>query len=83
VRLVSMRKVLEKLSESQIEGYQDVERNMKFLFTTCNQKKLISKIKGRNLKHNIANIKMRIDKQYALDFAVKVAKMAESIAKDS
>jgi len=53
-----------------------------FLFKSCNQKKLISKLKKRNLKHNIANLKVKLDKQYALSFGVKVAYMADVIAQE-
>jgi len=54
---------------------------MDFLFTSCNQVKL-SKLKGRNLKHHIANLKVKLEKRYALSFGVQVASTAESIIQE-
>jgi len=82
VQLVPMIRILERLGEALVTGpgNQEVEKNMEFLFTSCNQKKLNSKLKGRNLKHNIANLKVKLEKQYKLSFAVQVANTADSIA---
>jgi len=51
------------------------------LFTSCNQEKL-TKLKGRNLKHHIANLKVKLEKRYALSFGVRVANTAETIAQE-
>jgi len=82
VQLVPMIRILERLGQALVTGpgNQEVEKNMEFLFTSCNQKKLNSKLKGRNLKHNIANLKVKLEKQYKLSFAVQVANTADSIA---
>jgi len=60
--------------------YEEIERRIEFLFTSCNQKKLNTKIKQRSLKHHIGNLKVKLEKQYALSFAVRVANIADSIA---
>merc|ERR1719494_925114 len=80
VQLIPMSKILQKLGEEFASENQEVEKSMEFLFTSCNQKKLNSKLKGRNLKHNISNLKVKLEKQYALRFAVQVATTADSIA---
>jgi len=80
VQLIPMNKILQKLGEEFASENQEVEKSMEFLFTSCNQKKLNSKLKGRNLKHNISNLKVKLEKQYALRFAVQVATTADSIA---
>lgn len=78
VQLVPILKVLEKMrSEEEIH---DVEKYLDFLFTACNQRKLINKLKSRNLKHNIANLRLKLQKQYALNFSIKVAQAADAIA---
>jgi len=83
VHRIPMSKILRKLKEDDFEFEdQEVEKNMKFLFTSCNQKKLNSKLKGRNLKHNISNLKLKLEKQYALRFAVQVANTADSIVQE-
>jgi hypothetical protein len=84
VRLVQMIAILEKMMEDQTTAESaDVQKSyVEFLFKTCNQKKLNTKLKKRNLKHNIANLKVKLDKQYALSFAVKVATTAEAIIQE-
>jgi len=82
VQLIPMSKILQKLGEEFASENQEVEKSMEFLFTSCNQKKLNSKLKGRNLKHNISNLKVKLEKQYALRFAVQVATTADSIAQE-
>jgi len=83
VQLIPMHKILQKMSEEIAEENQEMEKCIEFLFTNCNQKKLNSKLKGRNLKHNISNLKLKLEKQYALSFAVQVATTADTIAMDS
>jgi len=80
VQLIPMSDILRRLEDEFSSENQEVEKNMEFLFTSCNQKKLNSKLKGRNLKHNISNLKVKLEKQYALRFAVQVATTADSIA---
>merc|ERR1712173_335856 len=46
------------------------------------QQKLNTKLKKRNLKHNIANLKVKLEKQHCLSFAVRIANIADSIAKE-
>jgi len=83
VQLIPMSKILQKMSEKIAQENQEIEKCIEFLFTNCNQKKLNSKLKGRNLKHNISNLKVKLEKQYALSFAVQVATTADTIAMDS
>jgi len=82
VKIIPMSKILEKLGEEFASENQKVDKSMEFLFTNCNQKKLNSKLKGRNLKHNISNLKVKLEKQYALRFAVQVATTGDSIAQE-
>jgi len=84
VNKVQMFTILERMTQDRtIVESTDVQKNyVDFLFKSCNQKKLNRKLKKRNLKHNIANLKVKLDKQYALSFAVKVANTADVIAQE-
>jgi len=82
VQLIPMEKILQKMSEGFMPCHQEVEKSIEFLFTSCNQKKLNGKLKGRNLKHSISNLKMKLDKQHALRFALQVKSVADFIARD-
>merc|ERR550534_1138241 len=83
VKVLPLLRILERMGERlKTDQNQDVEKCVQFLFNSCNQKKLNSKLKTRNLKHNIANLKVKLDKQYSLSFAVKVANTADTIAKE-
>jgi len=84
VRLLQMVTILEKMKEQHtaVESADVQKSYVEFLFKTCNQKKLNTKLKKRNLKHNIANLKVKLDKQYKLSFAVKVATTAEAIVQE-
>jgi len=84
VKTVAMATVLERMMNwvTTLESV-DVQKYVEFLFKTCNQKKLNSKLKRRNLKHNISNLRVKLEKQYALSFAVKVANMADVIAHEN
>jgi len=82
VQLIPMSKILQKLGKEFASENREVEKSMEFLFTSCNQKKLNSKLKGRNLMHNISNLKVKLEKQYALRFAVQIATTADSIAQE-
>jgi len=80
VKLVPMNKILQKMNEELIFDGQEFAKGMEFLFTSCNQKKLNSKLQSRNLRHNILNLKLKLQKQHDLSFAVQVASTADSIA---
>merc|ERR1719419_2017014 len=84
VKKVQMVTILERMMKDKTAVEKaDVQRNyVDFLFKSCNQKKLNSKLKKRNLKHNIANLKVKLDKQHALSFAVKVANTADVIVQE-
>jgi len=82
VRLVPMIKIMQKIDEEFVESDEKVEKSMEFLFTACNQKKLNCKLTGRSLKHNIANCKIKLQKQHSLSFAVQVSKTADTIAQE-
>jgi len=81
VVLIPMKLILERL-RNQACSYQDLVKKVEFLFTTCDRSKLNGKLKSRNLKHNITNLKLKLEKQYALSFAVTVANTAEEMTND-
>lgn len=80
VKVTSLAKILERMGGETFE--EDIEKQIEFLFQTCNQKKLNTKLKKRNIKHNIMNIKMQLKKQNYLSFAVRVVNKADEIAKE-
>jgi len=82
IRVVPLIRILERMAGKQIPENPGLEKCLQFLFSTCNQKKLSSKLKTRNLKHNIANLKVKLDKQHSLAFAVRLSSVAEKIAED-
>jgi len=83
LKLVSLDTILQRLGGDYSELFSgNIEKQMHFLFMSCNQKKLNTKLKKRNLKHNIANLKVKLEKQHALSFAVRIANIADSIAKE-
>merc|ERR1719445_1590769 len=79
IKIVPMESILFAMKD-QLTDFQDIERSIDFLFNSCNQKKLNTKLKARNLKHNISNLRLKSEKQYALSFAVRVAELADFIA---
>jgi len=79
--VVPMRRILEKLHEELLESKVDVKKSVDFLFNSCNQLKLC-KLKGRNLKHHIANLRVKLDKRNALSLGVQVAATAESMIQE-
>jgi len=81
VVLIPMKLILERL-RNEACSYQDLAKKVEFLFTTCDRSKLNGKLKSRNLKHNITNLKLKLEKQYALSFAVTVANTAEEMTND-
>jgi len=81
VHIIPMSRVLEKMSEEHIENENEIKKSLDFLFTSCNQEKL-SKLKGRNLKHHIANLKVKLEKRHALSFGVRIANTAETILQE-
>jgi len=81
VQVVPMNKILENMGEDYLASKNEINKSIDFLFTSCNQEKL-TKLKGRNLKHHIANLKVKLEKRYALSFGVRVANTAETIAQE-
>jgi len=79
IQLVPMLSILNRM-RGQWADVGEMEKSIDFLFNSCNPKKLNIKLKARNLKHNISNLKMRLEKQYALSFAVRVSELADCIA---
>jgi len=77
MKLVMLETILDRLGGDYQDG--NIEKQMEFLFLSCNQKKLHTKLKQRNLKHNIANLKVKLEKQHCLSFAVRIANIADSI----
>lgn len=83
LKLVSLDQILQRLGGDYSELFSgNIDKQMQFLFLSCNQKKLNTKLKKRNLKHNIANLKVKLEKQHCLSFAVRIANIADSIAKE-
>jgi len=80
VKVIPLSKILERMTDHIFDG--GVEKQLDFLFNECNQKKLNTKLRKRNLEHNIQNIKLKLKKQHCLSFAVRVAKVADMIAKE-
>merc|ERR1739838_437594 len=79
IQILSMLNILFSMS-NQWADVEEMERSMNFLFNSCNPKKLNTKLKARNLKHNISNLRQKLEKQYNLSFAVRVGEMADAIA---
>jgi len=79
VTLIPLLRILENLRERGF-AFDDLEKNLNFLFNSCNQKKLSRKYRTRNGKHNIANLKAKLAKLHALKFSIIVARTADSIA---
>jgi len=83
LKLVPLDQILQRLGGDYSELFSgNIDKQMQFLFLSCNQKKLNTKLKKRNLKHNIANLKVKLEKQHCLSFAVRIANIADSIAKE-
>jgi hypothetical protein len=80
IKVIPLNKILERMTDHIFDG--GVEKQLDFLFRECNQKKLNTKLRKRNLEHNIQNIKLKLKKQHCLSFAVRVAKVADMIAKE-
>jgi len=80
VKLIPLTKILARMSEDIFD--EDIEKQMDFLFNDCNQKKLNTKVKKRNLKHNMQNLKAKLEKQHCLSFAVRVVNVADGIARE-
>jgi len=81
VHVLPMSRILEKLCEEHFANKSEMKKSIDFLFTSCNQEKL-TKLKGRNLKHHIANLKVKLEKRYALSFGVRVANIAKTIMQE-
>jgi len=79
IQLVPMLNILNRMQE-QWTDHDEMEKSIDFLCNSCNHKKLITTVKARNLKHNISNLQLKLEKQYALSFAVRVAEIADSVA---
>jgi len=79
IHVLPMIDILNRMKDDWSE-YDEMEKRIEFLFNTCNQKKLNTKLKPRSLKHHIVNLRVKLEKQYALSFAVRVARIADFIA---
>jgi len=80
VKLIPLTKILARMSEDIFDT--DVEKQLDFLFDDCNQKKLNTKVKKRNLKHSIQNLQAKLEKQHCLSFALRVVDVADAIARE-
>jgi len=81
VHIIPMSSILEKMGEEHVENKNEMKKRLDFLFTSCNQEKL-TRLKGRSLKHHIANLKVKLEKRRALSFGVRVANIAETISQE-
>lgn len=81
VKVTPLACILERMVGETLQ--EDIAKQIEFLFCTCNQKKLNTKLKKRNIKHNIMNLNMQLQKQNYLSFAVRVVNKADEIAKES
>lgn len=79
IQIFTLESILNRMT-GQWTDLCEMERSIEFLFNLCNQKKLNTKLKARNLKHNISSLRLKLEKQYNLRFAVRVAEAANSIA---
>jgi len=79
-KIIPMCEILERMPDCMFRA--NIETKLNFLFEKCNQKKLNTKLKERNLKHTIHNLKVKLEKQECLTFAIRVVRMADEIAKE-
>lgn len=79
VKIVPMLDILRRM-KNECKDFEEMKKNVEFLFSSCNQKKLNTKLKPRNLRHNIVSLRLKLEKQYDLSFAVRVASIADSLA---
>jgi len=82
VQLIPLIRILERLGEDVCRQNRDLSKSLDFLFTACDQRKLHGKLKGRNLRHNIISLKVKIAKRCGLSFGVQVASIARSIMQE-
>jgi len=80
VEIIPLAKILMRMAEYMVDG--EIEKQLRFLFIDCNQKKLNTKLKKRNLRHNIQTLKAKLEKQNCLRFAVRVVNVADAIARE-
>jgi len=81
VQLIPLIRILERLGEDVCRN-RDLNKSLDFLFTECDHRKLHGKLKGRNLRHNINSLKVKIAKRCGLSFGVQVASIARSIMQE-
>jgi len=79
VQIVPLVKIISRMKEEWSDS-ERMKESLDFLFNSCNYKKLNSKVKPRSLRHNVANLKSRLEKHHMLWFGVSVGKVADEIA---
>jgi len=79
IQIVPMIDILNRMKDDWSD-YDEMKKRIGFLFNTCDKKKHKSKLRSRCLKHHIVNLRVKLEKQYALSFAVRVARIADYIA---
>merc|ERR1719419_171526 len=80
VKIISFQNILGRMMGETFE--EDIEKQVNFLYLNCNQRKLNTKLRNRNLKHNIKNLSLQLEKQSNLNFAVRFVNKADEIAKE-
>jgi len=80
LKLLPLKDILDRMVDESF--HLEVDKLVNFLYESCNQKKLATKLTKRNIGHNITNLKTSLRKQRNLTFAVRVANKADEIAKE-
>jgi len=81
VKVIPFLRILQRLRD-KFHPHQKIGKCVEFLFTSFDRKKFRGKLKARSLKHNIANLKLKLEKQYFLNFAINAATTADCITID-
>jgi len=79
IHIIQMLNILNRMKDDWSE-YDEMVKRFEYLFNSCNQKQLCSKRSSRSLKRHISNLRVRLEKRYALSFALRVANIADYIA---
>jgi len=81
VKVIPLLTILRSMGQNNYAN-RKIDKCVEFLFTSFDRKKPYRKLKTRPLRYKIANLKLELEKQYALNFAVNVATTANSISGD-
>jgi hypothetical protein len=79
LKVIPLSDILKRMTDVKDN---EIEKNLDFLFQKCNQLKIHTKLKDRNLLYNIKTYQALLTKQNCLIFAVHMAEVADAIAKN-